>query len=106
MKQDTKKVQKTSENQTLMHAQKQNIELYLKYNYKDIENVTLTDVEDTPMGKLINGYVNDNTKLFFTATISGDTFDNGIGLSGELGDLAKYDKDKSVTEIKDEQNKK
>lgn len=43
---------------------------------------------------------------FFTATISGDTFDNGIGLSGELGDLAKYDKDKSVTEIKDEQNTK
>ncbi|EUJ26902.1 DUF1433 domain-containing protein [Listeria cornellensis] len=102
-----KKVQENvRKSDTYARPKKQNIELYLKYNYRDIENVKLTDVEETPMGKLINGYVNDNTKLFFTATISGDTFDNGIGLSGELGDLAKYDKDKSVTEIKDEQNTK
>ncbi|EUJ31587.1 DUF1433 domain-containing protein [Listeria cornellensis] len=81
-------------------VEKNRIEIYFKYNYKDIHNITITDVGKNPMGTdYIDGYANGDEKLNFSASVYDKHFENGIVMSAELGDLAKYDVDKSVSEI-------
>ncbi|MBA3926676.1 DUF1433 domain-containing protein [Listeria sp. W9-0585] len=85
-----------------MLVEKNRIETYLKYNYKDISNVEITKTGVTPMGiPYIDGYVNGDKNLNFSADIYDGHFEESIDMSAELGALAKYDVDKSVSEIKE-----
>lgn len=82
--------------------EKERIEIYFKYNYKDIHNITITDVGTNPMGTdYIDGYANGDEKLDFSASLYDKHFENGVVVSAELGELAKFDVDKSVSEIKE-----
>ncbi|WP_159458316.1 DUF1433 domain-containing protein [Listeria sp. ILCC792] len=92
----------TESEKKLMEEQKEDITLYLKYNYKDITSVTLTSVKSTPLGPTIQGYVNNNKNIAFTALSSNNGFESGLEVSDELLKLSKFDKDKSVSEIKKE----
>ncbi len=50
--------------------QKERIEIFFQYNYKDITSITFTGTGTTPMGSLdFEGYFNDDEEETFTATI-------------------------------------
>ncbi len=50
--------------------QKERIEIFFDYNYRDITSITFTDVGKNPMGTLVfEGYFNDDEAERFTASI-------------------------------------
>lgn len=100
---ESPKTKVTEKEKKLMEGQKADIELSLKYNYNGIKKVNLVKIEKTPMGYLIKGYVNDDKKLNFSAGVSDGKFDDTMSMSAELEDLAKFDTNKSLSEIKKEQ---
>ncbi|SFJ31076.1 Protein of unknown function [Bacillus sp. 71mf] len=85
-------------------TQEARVEKYIRYNVKSI---TFTKREVTPMGiPHINGYINNDKKLWFVASISTTKdFENKFGCSGELDELSKHPA-KSVSEIEKEEKEK
>ncbi|MGM0094818.1 hypothetical protein IGJ40_002779 [Enterococcus sp. DIV0418] len=56
----------------LMQEQKPRIEKFLKYNYNNIESITLTKTYTNPTGVVhIEGYLNNNEKLKIDAPLDG-----------------------------------
>lgn len=98
-----------SEMNYYMKEQKPRIEKFLKYNYNNIDSVTLTGTKKNPMGGFsIKGYINDDKSL--TITVPTESIDTNIeyvdGLNGEFIDKnTKFsgENSKSVSEIEAEE---
>lgn len=58
---------KHQENQAFFNDQKEKITIYLKYNIPDFNTVTFTNEEFNPIGMSIDGYINNDKNLSFTA---------------------------------------
>ncbi|MBC1693671.1 DUF1433 domain-containing protein [Listeria welshimeri] len=58
---------KHQENQAFFNDQKEKITIYLKYNIPDFNTVTFTNEEFNPIGISIDGYINNDKNLSFTA---------------------------------------
>lgn len=58
---------KHQENQAFFNDQKEKITIYLKYNIPDFNTVTFTNEEFNPIGINIDGYINNDKNLSFTA---------------------------------------
>lgn len=58
---------KHQENQAFFNEQKEKITIYLKYNIPDFNTVTFTNEEFNPIGISIDGYINNDKNLSFTA---------------------------------------
>ncbi|RAN85436.1 DUF1433 domain-containing protein [Bacillus sp. SRB_331] len=88
-------------------VQEERVEKYIRYNVKDVKSITFTKREITPMGiPHINGYINQDEKLWFIASISTTKdFEEQLTRSGELGKLIKKP-EKSVSEIEKEEKEK
>jgi len=93
--------------QDYMTTQKPRIEKYLKYNYHNVTSVTLTGIKKNPVDIYITGYINDDPNMNITASIN--TKDQIEGVSGLMWDFveknSKFDKNKSVSEIEEEEAK-
>ncbi|WP_376701268.1 DUF1433 domain-containing protein [Listeria marthii] len=58
---------KNQENQAFFNDQKEKVTIYLKYNIPDFNTVTFTNEEFNPIGTSIDGYINNDKNLSFTA---------------------------------------
>ncbi|MBC1547723.1 DUF1433 domain-containing protein [Listeria sp. FSL L7-1435] len=58
---------KHHENQAFSNNQKEKVTIYLKYNIPDFNTVTFTNEEFNPIGISIDGYINNDKNLSFTA---------------------------------------
>lgn len=58
---------KHQENLAFFNDQKEKITIYLKYNIPDFNTVTFTNEEFNPIGTSIDGYINNDKNLSFTA---------------------------------------
>lgn len=58
---------KHQENQAFFNDQKEKITIYLKYNIPNFNTVTFTNEEFNPIGISIDGYINNDKNLSFTA---------------------------------------
>ncbi|HAO6827181.1 TPA: DUF1433 domain-containing protein, partial [Listeria monocytogenes] len=54
-------------NQAFFNEQKEKVTLYLKHNIPDFKTVTFTNEEFNPIGISIDGYINNDKNLSFTA---------------------------------------
>ncbi|EFQ9070789.1 DUF1433 domain-containing protein [Listeria monocytogenes] len=54
-------------NRAFFNDQKEKITIYLKYNIPDFNTVTFTNEEFNPIGMSIDGYINNDKNLSFTA---------------------------------------
>jgi len=89
-----------------MDIQKKRIEKYIEYNYKDIECITFTDSKKVPTGgTYINGYVNNDEAINFAGWLTPDKFEAQFSSSQELEKLAKYEKNKNIEDIENEEKK-
>lgn len=85
------------------------IEKFLKYNYNNIESVTITGTKTNPMGGFfINGYINNDENLTIYAEGSvGTDIEYVSGIPGDFYDKNKKEelggKSKSVSEIEEEE---
>ncbi|ARM71654.1 putative secreted protein [Listeria monocytogenes] len=96
--------EKQEAEQQFLSEESPRIEKYLKYNYKNIENVTFTNVDVTGMGTpYIEGYVNGDKDLYITASIYGKHFEKNVGMPIKMYEWAKFSTDKSVSEIEKEE---
>ncbi|MDT0017282.1 DUF1433 domain-containing protein [Listeria swaminathanii] len=102
----SKKHQENVEREAFLKEESPRIEQFLKYNYININKVTFTHVKVSPMGiPYIEGYINDDKELAFSASIFEDHFERSISIPKQVGEWSKYEVDKSVTEIQQEKNK-
>lgn len=100
------KHQENVEREAFLKEESPRIEQFLKYNYSNINKVTFTHVKVSPMGiPYIEGYINDDKELAFSASIFEDHFERSISIPKQVGEWSKYEFDKSVTEIQQEKNK-
>ncbi|HCC5690852.1 DUF1433 domain-containing protein [Staphylococcus aureus] len=95
------------EKEQYYNEQKERITIYMKHNVKGYKNISFTNFKENPMdGYSISGYINNDKKLSFTASIRSIDdfqFDTDISYTDELG--RKFiENPKSVSEIKKEQN--
>ncbi|MBC1385863.1 DUF1433 domain-containing protein [Listeria innocua] len=58
---------KHQENRAYFNDQKEKITIYLKYNIPDFNTVTFTNEEFNSIGTSIDGYINNDKNLSFTA---------------------------------------
>ena len=60
------------------------VEKYLKYNFKNIDKVTIENLEKNPMGSyFLEGYINDDTEVGFAAIV-GDKFEGNMIYSNKF----------------------
>lgn len=59
--------QEQEKNQAFFNEQKEKVTLYLKHNIPDFKTVTFTNEEFNPIGISIDGYINNDKNLSFTA---------------------------------------
>ena len=82
-----------SKRQHYIDIQKKRIELFFKENINNYQSIKVTDIGKTPMGGYsIKGYINNNKKLDFIATMNEDKgfqFDDEINYSKKLSHLFK-----------------
>jgi len=102
-----KYVEKKEQEEHFWKKQEARVEKYIRYNVKDVKSITFTKREITPMGiPHINGYINQDEKLWFIASISTTKdFEEQLSRSGELGKLIKKP-EKAVSEIEKEEKEK
>ncbi|HDR7392385.1 MULTISPECIES: DUF1433 domain-containing protein [Bacillus cereus group] len=88
--------------------QEARVEKYIRYNIKDVKSITFTNNEVDPMGvPSVDGYINGNKKLDFSASISTTKdFEDKFSCSGELYDNYVKKPEKSVSEIEKEEKEK
>ncbi|MGW7841458.1 hypothetical protein BU111_10715 [Staphylococcus xylosus] len=93
-----------------LDIQKKRIDLFFNANVNNYKHFTIKKTEKNPMGDyLIKGYVNDNTKLYFTATMNETSdyqFDNQMSMSENLSNMFKTQSelDKFPSQIIKEKN--
>ena len=94
-------------------TQRERIELFFHYNYKDITSITFTGTSTTPMGSLdFEGYFNGDEDERFTATIMSheENFEYHNVISGDFDDKhfrgETYEKLVPVSQILKEQGDK
>lgn len=95
---------KNVEEEAYWDKQKERITLFLKYNYEGVDKITFEDTYKLPTGTVgIDGYVNDDKELDFSADIdSGMNFEAGGSTSAKLADMSKKEyrvKKKTVSDI-------
>ena len=80
-----------SKRQHYIDIQKKRIELFFKENINNYQSIKVTDIGKTPMGGYsIKGYINNNKKLDFLATLSSDSnyqFEDTISYPQEVGNI-------------------
>ncbi|MED3094892.1 DUF1433 domain-containing protein [Bacillus thuringiensis] len=88
-------------------AQEARVEKYIHYNIQDVQSITFTKYEVSPMGiPKLKGYINKDEQLSFIAHISTtENFEDDFGCSGELDEMIKKPA-KSVSEIEKEEKEK
>ena len=93
-----------------LDIQKKRIDLFFNENVNHYKHFTIVKTEKNPMGDyLIKGYVNNNKKLYFTATMNETSdyqFDNQMSMSENLSNMFKTqnDLDKFPSQIIKEKN--
>jgi len=97
--------EKKEKEQQYFNGQKERIELFMKYNVKGYKTIHFTKIERNPMdGYDISGYINNDKKLSFNASIRSKEefqFEGDIAYSDELDKILNINS-KSVSEIKKE----
>ncbi len=97
---------KHDEKEKFYNEQKERITLYLKYNIKNFKSVEFTSIESDPMGGYaINGYINNNKDLSFTASTYADQnnqFEADYSSTSGFQEMMP-ENPKSVSEIQKEQ---
>lgn len=82
-----------SKRQHYIDIQKKRIELYFNENINNYQSIKVTETGKTPMGGYsIKGYINNNKKLDFIATMNEEKdfqFDDEINYSKKLSHLFK-----------------
>lgn len=103
---------KHEEKETFLNKQEQRITEFFKYNVPAYKNITFTSSKTVPTGDVfIDGYINGDKKLAFSAQISlgsGESnFEGGGSYSERLDKMFKHEKTVSTIEkIKKEQKAK
>ncbi|MGK0552757.1 DUF1433 domain-containing protein [Enterococcus faecalis] len=85
-----------------LNKQKERIELFFKYNYNNIDSLTFTKVDKTPMGALVfYGYFNKDKNNNFSADIMPyqEEFDGNISIDGKFDDLNFKFGDKNIVSV-------
>ncbi|HFJ9450085.1 TPA: DUF1433 domain-containing protein [Bacillus tropicus] len=102
-----KYVEKKKQEELFWKKQETRVEKYIHYNAKEVKSITFTKKEVTPMGiPHIKGYINNNERLWFVASISTTKdFEGDFGCSGELDDNYMKKPEKSVSEIEKEEKR-
>lgn len=76
-------VQETADDK-LIAEEKPRIEKYLKYNYENIDTVTITHVKYNPTGiPHLRGYVNGDKELAFDAGIYDEHFETALNITSD-----------------------
>ncbi|MBC2330502.1 DUF1433 domain-containing protein [Listeria swaminathanii] len=102
-----KKHQENVEREAFLKEESPRIEQFLKYNYSNINKVTFTHVKVSPMGiPYIEGYINDDESLFFSATIYDEHFENSVSVPEDVSMWRKNEVNKTVSEIQQQENSK
>ncbi len=87
---------KENQKKELISTNESKIEKYLKYNYENIETITLETVIINPTGvPHIIGYVNENPDMMFDAGIYNDFFEGSLS---SIGKIPLIRTDKAVNE--------
>ncbi|PFD26910.1 DUF1433 domain-containing protein [Bacillus thuringiensis] len=100
-------LKKKEQEEKFWKAQEARIEKYIRYNIEDVESITFTKKDVSPMGvPYLEGHINHNKELDFIASISTtENFEDDFTRSGELGKLIKKPA-KSVSKIEKEEKEK
>ncbi|MCU5274860.1 DUF1433 domain-containing protein [Bacillus cereus] len=100
-------LQKKEQEGLFWKQQETRIEKYIRYNIKDVQSITFTKNDVSPMGvPSVEGYINNDKELNFSASISTTkNFEDKLSRSGKLGELVKKPA-KSVSEIEKEEKEK
>ncbi|MEC3435051.1 DUF1433 domain-containing protein [Bacillus cereus] len=98
---------KKEQEEKFWKIQESRIEKYIHYNIENVESITFTEYEVSPMGiPKLKGYINKDEQLSFIAHISTtENFEDDFGCSGELDEMIKKPA-KSVSEIEKEEKEK
>ncbi|EAC5234505.1 DUF1433 domain-containing protein [Listeria monocytogenes] len=101
-----KKHQESIEKEAFLKEEAPRIEQFLKYNYNNINKLSFTHVKVSPMGiPYIEGFINNDENLFFSATIYDEHFENSISIPEDVSNWRKNEINKTVSEIQQEENK-
>ncbi|WP_221633683.1 DUF1433 domain-containing protein [Listeria innocua] len=101
-----KKHQENVEKEAFLKEEAPRIEQFLKYNYNNINKLSFTHVKVSPMGiPYIEGFINNDENLFFSATIYDEHFENSISIPEDVSNWRKNEINKTVSEIQQEENK-
>ncbi|EHJ6452354.1 DUF1433 domain-containing protein [Listeria monocytogenes] len=101
-----KKHQENIEKEAFLKEEAPRIEQFLKYNYNNINKLSFTHVKVSPMGiPYIEGFINNDENLFFSATIYDEHFENSISIPEDVSNWRKNEINKTVSEIQQEENK-
>lgn len=94
----------------LMAEQKPRIEKFFAYNFNNIDSITLTGTYTNPTGIThIQGYINDNKKLWIDAAMDGKNGVEVVNVAEEIYKLEKPNADikgKNVSDIEAEEKAK
>lgn len=102
-----KKHQENIEKEAFLKEEAPRIEQFLKYNYNNINKLSFTHVKVSPMGiPYIEGFINNDENLFFSATIYDEHFENSISIPEDVSNWRKNEINKTVSEIQQEENSK
>ncbi|KGL38141.1 DUF1433 domain-containing protein [Listeria sp. SHR_NRA_18] len=81
---DERKLAREEAIEKLIAEESPRVEKYLKYNYENIDSVTITGVDVNPTGiPHIMGYVNGDKKLSFDAGVYDEHYEGALIISGE-----------------------
>jgi len=96
-----------SDEDTLLKAEQDRIEKYLKYNYLNIQTVILTKAKKMPTGTIhIYGYINNDKEFSFYAPISSEHFKGGINFNKIIPEYKDSNENtKQIPEIEEEEAK-
>ncbi|MFC0233897.1 DUF1433 domain-containing protein [Vagococcus entomophilus] len=90
-------------------TQKPRVEKFIKYNFKNINSITYTNIEKTPFSTVQNGYINNDKNLYFDVSVSIGTgekeFESNISHSGNLDSYVKYPEFIPVSQIDNRKKK-
>ncbi|WP_221636018.1 DUF1433 domain-containing protein [Listeria cossartiae] len=102
-----KKHQENVEREAFLKEESPRIEQFLKYNYNNINKLNFTHVKVSPMGiTYIEGFINNDENLFFSATIYDEHFENSISVPEDVSNWRKNEINKTVSEIQQQEKDK
>lgn len=103
------KNQEEKDMKKILVEQKPRIETFFNYNYKGINNITLTSSKKNPTGVIhIKGYLNDNKDLWIDAALYDEAGIEVVNSAKEVDETflkPEYEENiKTVSEIEKEEN--